>query len=80
MVEEVFAPGFECYGVAIGSPEYVSQYLGSIVEEITEVVTKTCDLLEEDLQAKWTMLTASVSQKLSYSLSAVSVRHLGGCY
>ena len=39
------------------------------MEEITEVVTKTCDLLEQDLQAKWTMLTASVAQKLSYSLS-----------
>ena len=55
--------------MAIGSPGYVSHYLGSIVEEITEVVTKACDLLEEDLQAKWTVLTASVSQKLSYSLS-----------
>ena len=39
------------------------------MEEITEVVTKTCDLLEQDMQAKWTMLTASVAQKLSYSLS-----------
>ena len=33
------------------------------------MVSKTCDLLAEDLQAKWTMLTASVAQKLSYSLS-----------
>ena len=69
MINGVFAPGMECYGVGIGSPAYISNYLGGIVEEITEVVNKTCNLLEEDLQAKWTLLTASVSQKLSYSLS-----------
>ena len=69
MVDGVFAPGMECYGVAIGSPAFISNYLNTIVEEITEVVSKTCDLLEQDLQAKWTMLTASVAQKLSYSLS-----------
>ena len=69
MVDGVFAPGMECYGVAIGSPAFISNYLNTIVEENTEVVSKTCDLLEQDLQAKWTMLTASVAQKLSYSLS-----------
>ena len=30
---------------------------------------KTCSLLENDLQAKWTLLTSSVAQKMSYSLS-----------
>ena len=59
----------ECYGVAIGTPAYVSNFMDKVAEEITEVVMNTCDLLEQDLQAKWTMLTASVAQKLSYSLS-----------
>jgi hypothetical protein len=36
------------------------------VEEMAEVLIKTCDLI---LQSKWTLLTSFVSQKLSYLLS-----------
>ena len=63
----VFAAGMECYGVAIDT--YISSYLDTITQEIAEVLIKKCGLLEQDFQAKWTMITASVAQKLSYSLS-----------
>ena len=69
MIEGVFEPGFDCYGVGIGSPNFVSQYLEKKVDEIEELVNKTCQLLEGDLQAKWTLLTASVTHKFGYSLS-----------
>ena len=39
------------------------------MEEIREVVEKTCSLLQDDLQAKWSLLTTLVAQKMSYSLS-----------
>ena len=69
IVEGVFYPGMEVYGVAVGHRSYVQHWLGEKTEEILEVVEKTCDLLPDDLQAKWTLLTSSVAQKMSYSLS-----------
>ena len=68
-VNGIFEPGFECYGIGIGTKAFVSAFLEAKVEEIKEVVEKTCRLLEEDLQAKWTFLTSSISHKLSYHLS-----------
>ena len=66
---EVFKPGMECYGIAIGTDAFVSNYLASKVEEIKLVVERTCSLLENDLEAKWTFLTSSVAHKLSYHQS-----------
>ena len=68
-LEEEFFPGMEVYGVAVGHRRYVADWLEGKVEEIRKVVEKTCTLLEDDLQAKWTLLTSSVAQKMSYSLS-----------
>ena len=68
MVDGVFQPGMECYGVSIGTDRFVADWINKKVAEIIQVVDKTCGLLENDLQAKWTLLTSSVSQKLSYSL------------
>ena len=59
----------ECYGIGIGSSAYVNAYLASIVEEIQGVAEETSSLLEDNLQAKWTFLTYSISQKLSYHQS-----------
>ena len=33
------------------------------------MIEKTCSLLEDDLQAKWTFLTSSIGQKLTYHQS-----------
>ena len=64
-----FEPGMDVYGIGFGSDAFVSSFLASKVEEIRMTVEKTCSLLEDDLQAKWTFLTSSISQKLSYHLS-----------
>ena len=69
MVNGVFEPGMEVYGIGVGSDAFVSAFLDSKVEEIKETVEKTCRLLEDDLQAKWTFLTSSICHKLSYHLS-----------
>ena len=64
-----FFPGMEVYGVGVGCTEYVQHYLNQKVKDLGEVVIKSCNLLEGDLQAQWNLLSASVSQKLSYTLS-----------
>ena len=69
MLDGVFFLGFECYGVGIGSEAFVKNFIGGKVEEVCKVVQKSCHLLEGDLQAKWTLLSSSVSQKLGYLLS-----------
>ena len=39
------------------------------MDEIEEVVDKTCRLLKDDLQANWTLLLASIQQKFGYWLA-----------
>lgn len=68
-LDGVFYPGFECYGIGIGTAEYIENFLQEKVAEIEEVVTKSCELLEGDRQALWTLLSSSVSQKFGYLLS-----------
>ena len=68
-IDGVFYSGMEVYWVAVGHRSYIQHWLGEKTEEILGVVEKTCNLLPDDLQAKWTLLTSSVSQKMSYSLS-----------
>ena len=48
---------------------FVKQYLEGKVEEVAEVARKMCNLLEDDLQAKWTLLSSSITHKLDYHLS-----------
>jgi hypothetical protein len=68
-IDGVFYPGFECVGVAVGSPGYVKNWLNNKVEEIHQVVKETVTVLEEDLQALWTILLSSTQQKFGYWLS-----------
>ena len=68
-VDGIFHPGFVCYGVAMGSDEFVRSSLDGKVEELGESVLASMDLLGADLQAMWTLLSSSVSQKLSYLTS-----------
>ena len=65
----IFETGFECYGVTIGSDNFVHHYLTEKAEEIKETVKKTCELLTDDLQALWTLLSSSIAHKLGYHLS-----------
>ena len=67
-LDGAFYPGFDCYGIAIGVDEYVRDFLEK-VSEVADVVKKTCNLLQDDLQAKWTLLSSSISHMLDYHMS-----------
>ena len=68
-VDGVFAPGMECYGVAVGTDRFVRRFLEMKVEELGKVALASMNLLEADLQALWMLLSASISQKMSYLTS-----------
>ena len=69
VVDGVFAPGMECYRVAVGTDRFVRNFLDKKVEELAKVALASTNLLEADLQALWTLLSASISQKMSFLTS-----------
>ena len=68
-VDGVFYPGFECYGVGIGTDIFFRSYCEGKVQEIKDVVMKSCELMDQDSQAKWTLLSFSIAHNLGYHLS-----------
>ena len=66
---EYFTLVLNVSGVPIGSPGFVENWLETKVDEISELVEKTCELLVDDLRAKWTLLLSSIQQKFGYWLS-----------
>ena len=68
-INGVWCPGFVCYGVAIGSDEFVKQFLMQKVESLSQETDKVMDLLEGDNQAAWIILSTALSQQLDYSLT-----------
>ena len=68
MINGVFYPGFECYGIGVGSKPFVDHFLARKVTERKDVVKKSCELLESDRQALWTLLSCSITHKLGYHL------------
>ena len=69
LVGGVFWPGFLCYGVAIGSKQFVDHFLGQKVQQLSEEMDKVMSVLKDDCQAAWTLLSTSMSQQLDYSLT-----------
>ena len=59
LVGDQWLPGFLCYGVAIGSVEYVEHVLGEKVEELSQDVKQVMRLLKEDHHAAWIFLSTS---------------------
>ena len=53
MLEDGFAPGFICYGIPVGCPQYVSHMLKERAEEIVKEVEEITEILCEDSQALW---------------------------
>ena len=64
-----FLPGFMCYGIPIGSQEYVRHQLSLKVHEIAKEVQETVKVLEGEGQAVWTVARSSSATKLDYHLS-----------
>ena len=71
MVQDHFQPGFLCYGVPIGTDEYVLNMLDSKINELEEEMENMCSTLDSSRQSMWAMLRSSTSQKLDYWLTLV---------
>ena len=68
-LEEGFAPGFVCYGIPVGSPQYVNHELMKKADEVVKEVEEISEILSEDSQALWVVLHRSLAHKLDYHLS-----------
>ena len=64
-------PGMICYGIPVGTDNYVQHKLEEKVSEIEKDVETVCEVLQEEHQALWTVLRSSISQKLDYWLTLV---------
>ena len=68
-LEGGFAPGFLCYGIPIGSREYVGHMLDEKAQEVVREVEEITEILAEDSQALWVVLHRSLAHKMDYHLS-----------
>ena len=68
-VDGQFLPGFMCYGIPVGSPQYVRHELSVKVQEVAKEVEKIVSVMEGEGQAIWTILRSSTAMKLDYHLS-----------
>ena len=67
--EAGWVPGFVCYGIPIGSKEYVHYKLQEKAEEVAKEVEEISDILAGDSQALWVTLHRSMAHKMDYHLS-----------
>ena len=65
-VEGVFQPGFLCYGVPVGSPEYATSQLMSRANKIAQDARRTVEVLGGERQSLWAALKWSISQRFDY--------------
>ena len=68
-VDGRWLPGFTCYGVEIGCDAFVKHKLDIKVAELVKEVDDIMELLAEDKQAAWTILSTAVAHQLDYSLT-----------
>ena len=61
-----FRPGFLCYGVPVGTPEYATSQLWERARKIVADARKTVDILGGERQALWAALKWSISQRFDY--------------
>ena len=64
MVGGQWEAGFMCYGIAIGTKRYVQSRLQGKVEKLSGDIDQVMDLLQQDSQAAWTLLSCSLSSQL----------------
>ena len=69
MVEGEFRPGFICYGIPVGTREYVRHHLSLKVQEVAREVEEVLSTLEGEGQAIWTVARSSTLMKLDYHIS-----------
>ena len=69
VVAGVFQPGFDCYGIPLGTDAYVGQALWEKGLEVMRDMEKVASTLSQDSQALWVALHRSLAHKLDYHLS-----------
>ena len=65
-IEGTFQPGFLCYGVPVGTPEYATSQLFERARKIAKDANSTVELLGGERQALWASLKWSISQRFDY--------------
>ena len=70
-----FHPGLEVYGVPLGSDNYISSWLYLKLLCLKESKTRTCNLLNSDKQALWSLLSLSFSKKLDFLSALIFPSH-----
>ena len=63
---EEFYRGFMCYGILLGSDEFVRHQLQQKSQEIIDDSVKMVDVLSGDRQALWSMLRLSTMSRFEY--------------
>ena len=69
LVDGVFQPGFDCYGIPVGTDAYVGQALKEKGLEVKRDMEQVASTLHQDSQALWVALHRSLAHKLDYHLS-----------
>ena len=64
VINGVFEPGMVIYGCPIGSDTWVKWWMNQKVDELSATKEKACNILKEDKQALFTLLSLSFSKKL----------------
>ena len=65
-VNGLFQPGFLCYGVPVGTPQYTTSQLWKRARTIVKDARRTVDVLGGEKQALWAALKWSISQRFDY--------------
>lgn len=68
-VDGSWEPGFICYGVPIGSENYVVKMLSNKMDELEQQAEQIQTVLQNEKQALWAVLRSSFSHKLDYWLT-----------
>ena len=69
MVDGIFQPGFDCYGIPLGTDAYVREALWQKAEEVKRDMEQVTNILAKDSQALWVALHRSLAHKMDYHLS-----------
>ena len=69
VVGGVFQPGFDCYGIPLGTDAYVGHALREKGLEVQRDMEQVAATLSQDSQALWVALHRSLAHKMDYHLS-----------
>ena len=69
MVNGTFEPGFDCYGIPMGTDAFVQEALQIKAAEVKRDMEQVSKILAKDSQALWVALHHSLAHKMDYHLS-----------